>query len=137
MIAQKGVWHKLNFSFALHVWGDTQPILYSNETEGNQRISLTGSSLTLKAGSHKPPETVSEIEKLKNFDPLAKIGKLMNTMLIFADKKTIKILLQSSPHLNSAIVAFTLPPPPLTKILNETLYTTLFWSVYLEIQWAW
>lgn len=54
----------------------------------------------------------------------------MSTMLFFedekhkclvvldiTDEKTLKVLLQSSPSFNSAIVAFA---NPLTKILNET-----------------
>jgi hypothetical protein len=65
--------------------------------EGNQWISLTGFSPTLKTGSQKPPETVSVVEKLKNFrgsmpPDLLSIGKLMRTTIFFADIKTLEVL---------------------------------------------
>jgi hypothetical protein len=58
----------------------------------------------LKAGFQKPPETVSEVEKIQIF-----LGEPPQTPLVneyFAGEKTLRV---SSPPLNSTIVAFAPP----------------------------
>ena len=89
--------------------------------EGNQWILLTGFP---HPSAQKPPETVSEVETLNNFPGGSihpNIIKLMNTMSLFVDGKTLEILLQFL--------------PPLTKILNEILSRIVTISCFIHVRY--
>ena len=74
-------------------------------------VAWVGFSPNLKSQTQKPPETVSEVEKLKNFRGKAcpqtpSISTLMNIHY----SVVLKIVGSTT----------TVPTPPLTKILIET-----------------
>ena len=73
--------------------------MYSDYLKGGEQwISLTGFSSTLKYCSQKPPGTVSEIKKLKNFlgehalrPPTFR--KSMSSITFIANEKAFKVLI--------------------------------------------
>ena len=94
-----------------------EAIVYSDYLKGGEQwISLTGFSSTLKYCSQKPPGTVSEIKKLKNFlgehalrPPTFR--KSTSSITFLSNEKAFEVFnIVLAPPLSLAIVAFAPPP---------------------------